>query len=187
MSVKPIFKRLHDKPRLINKLNLKLICNFNTPLDVKPESPLFKQGGYSQPIMILPGIYLGDINNANNIEILSKCNIGYVINVAKELNNVYEKTSIKTIKLPWDHNQEDIMVNFDSAFDFVEEALNSNVNVLIHCHCGISRSASLVIAYVMKSRGYNFETAYMFVKNISPCISPNLSLLSQLLEFEKRI
>lgn len=68
--------------------------------------------------------------------------------------------------------------------------------ILVHCQCGVSRSATLVIAFVMQAAAmrYGFETArgllgmhdcYNMVKEKSASISPNISLIYQLVEWER--
>lgn len=57
--------------------------------------------------------------------------------------------------------------------------------MFVHCHAGISRSATVCIAYVMKHLQKDLTNAYDFVKQKRPCISPNLHFMGQLLEFQK--
>lgn len=59
--------------------------------------------------------------------------------------------------------------------------------VFVHCHAGISRSATVCIAYIMKHMLMDLTKAYDFVKQKRPCISPNLHFMGQLLEFQKRL
>ena len=59
--------------------------------------------------------------------------------------------------------------------------------VFVHCHAGISRSATICIAYVMKTMQWGLSKAYEFVKQKRPCISPNLHFMGQLLEFQKQL
>ena len=59
--------------------------------------------------------------------------------------------------------------------------------VLVHCHAGVSRSATVCMAYVMKTLDYDLRSAYDYVKTKRSCVSPNLHFMGQLLEFEKRI
>jgi len=59
--------------------------------------------------------------------------------------------------------------------------------VFVHCHAGISRSATICIAYIMKTMQWDLSRAYEFVKQRRPCISPNLHFMGQLLEFQKRL
>jgi dual specificity MAP kinase phosphatase len=63
----------------------------------------------------------------------------------------------------------------------------SGGRVLVHCHAGVSRSATVCMAYVMKNLDYDLRSAYDFVKARRPCVSPNLHFMGQLLEFEKRL
>ena len=57
----------------------------------------------------------------------------------------------------------------------------------MHCHAGISRSATISISYIMKTMDWDLSKAYDFVKQKRPCISPNLHFMGQLLEFEKQL
>ena len=59
--------------------------------------------------------------------------------------------------------------------------------VLVHCHAGVSRSATVCMAYIMKTLGYNLRSAYDYVKSRRSCVSPNLHFMGQLLEFEKQL
>lgn len=57
----------------------------------------------------------------------------------------------------------------------------------MHCHAGISRSATVCIAYMMRTRKMSVEEAYRFVKSKRPIISPNLHFMGQLLEYQKQL
>eukprot|EP00158_Paraphelidium_tribonemae_P009838 Partr_v1_DN28979_c0_g2_i1_m25349 putative phosphatase len=91
------------------------------------------------------------------------------------------------LKLPWTHNEENIVQIFPTAFNFIEEARTNGRGVLIHCKQGVSRSATLVIAYLMKHERISMNQAYSLLKEKSPSISPNLALIYQLLDFERTL
>ena len=57
----------------------------------------------------------------------------------------------------------------------------------MHCHAGISRSATVCIAYAMKLYGEGLASAYDFVKSKRPCISPNLHFMGQLVTFGQQL
>lgn len=65
----------------------------------------------------------------------------------------------------------------------VHEKLYSGKNVGVHCIAGVSRSASLVIMYLMKHCGLNLDQAYSHVKRFRHIVEPNRSFMQQLEAF----
>ncbi|CAO3631707.1 unnamed protein product [Mucor hiemalis] len=88
-------------------------------------------------------------------------------------------------KLPWEHNQDNLVVELKKAIDIIDRARSANQTILVHCQCGVARSATVIIAYVIKTLKLPMQEAYTHVKQLSPAISPNLGLLFQLREFEQ--
>ncbi|KAJ2914238.1 hypothetical protein MD484_g6172, partial [Candolleomyces efflorescens] len=105
------------------------------------------------------------------------------------------------LKLEWSHGQQDLVNNgFQAAMSFVDDALSRSEGVLVHCQCGISRSATMVIALVMRAAAERsphvppevwalkgMQGAYAFVKDKSPVVGPNMSLILQLVDYEKML
>ncbi|KAI0361702.1 hypothetical protein OH77DRAFT_1516635 [Trametes cingulata] len=105
------------------------------------------------------------------------------------------------LKLHWSHGQSDLVQEgFPAAFAFVDRALERGDGVLVHCQCGVSRSATLVIALVMRAAAQRspgvpsevwalkgMQGAYSFVKEKSKWIGPNMSLIYQLLDYERTL
>ncbi|KAI9345791.1 dual specificity phosphatase, partial [Zopfochytrium polystomum] len=94
------------------------------------------------------------------------------------------------------HSEQHIARSFPTAFAFIDLALSLSASssssaqlpphpsILVACQQGISRSASLVIAYVMRRLGLPLADAYEHVKDRSPWVAPNMWFLGQLAEFE---
>lgn len=60
----------------------------------------------------------------------------------------------------------------------------SGGRVLVHCQAGISRSATICLAYLMHTQRVKLDEAFDFVKQRRQVISPNLAFMGQLLQFE---
>ncbi|GCC26743.1 dual specificity protein phosphatase 10 [Chiloscyllium punctatum] len=136
---------------------------------------------------ILPFLFLGNEQDAQDIEKMQRMNVGYIINVTTHLPLYhYEKGIFRYKRLPaTDSNKQNLRQYFEEAFEFIEEAHQCGKGLLIHCQAGVSRSATVVIAYLMKHTRMTMTDAYKFVKGKRPIISPNLNFMGQLLEFEE--
>ena len=70
---------------------------------------------------------------------------------------------------------------------FAERVRDSQGKVLVHCEAGISRSATICIAYLMCYKRWTLDLAYDFVKSRRNLISPNLNFMQQLHQFERQL
>ncbi|CAJ0566131.1 unnamed protein product, partial [Mesorhabditis spiculigera] len=59
--------------------------------------------------------------------------------------------------------------------------------VLVHCVAGVSRSASIVLAYLTKYHCRSLRDAYHLMKMKRPLVRPNLGFWRQLIAFEQNI
>lgn len=59
--------------------------------------------------------------------------------------------------------------------------------VLVHCMHGRSRSATIVLAYLMKKEGWTLREAYVHVKLRRPIVGPDKYLKHQLIDYEKHL
>jgi atypical dual specificity phosphatase len=76
---------------------------------------------------------------------------------------------------------------FDLVADRVKATKDKSGKTLIHCVAGVSRSASLVCAYLIKYENMSLRQAYQYVKMARPIIRPNVGFWKQLIDYEKRV
>jgi len=74
--------------------------------------------------------------------------------------------------------------DFEKCIDFIDRNEGATI---VHCQAGISRSATVCLAYLMKKRGYSLDEAFDYLKNCRGCIGPNFGFLGQLKIFEQRL
>lgn len=140
------------------------------------------------PTRILPHLYLGCQRDVLNKELMQQNDIGYVLNASNTCPKPDFIPESHFLRVPVnDSFCEKILPWLDKSVDFIEKAKASNGHVLVHCLAGISRSATIAIAYIMKRMDMSLDEAYRFVKEKRPTISPNFNFLGQLLDFEKKI
>jgi len=136
---------------------------------------------------ILPYYYIGAKNNAYNRYELKYFDIKTIINVAWEIQKVCTD-EFKYIKYDWDDIFcFDILVDIDDIVDQIHDEIIKENAVLIHCAQGVSRSASVVIGYLMKYEKMNFDDAYKHVKSLRSCINPNSGFVDQLKKYSKSL
>lgn len=66
----------------------------------------------------------------------------------------------------------------------IENVRDRNGRILVHCNAGVSRSASVCIAYLMCIESMSFDLAYDLVKSKRECIQPNAGFKKQLREMQ---
>lgn len=126
-------------------------------------------------------LFLGGLKEATDINFLYNNSIDSIINVAYELRNTKYPKSVEIHNfLLQDTPSEGIELFFESVFDIIEANRHNNKRVLIHCFMGISRSASFVIYYLMRTRNWDFHESFEYVENIRPCIDPNPGFIEKL-------
>ena len=129
---------------------------------------------------IIDNIYLGDKYAARDEEYLKKNNISTVVNCAKGLTSNYKDLKFMELNL-YDKSYQKLFPKIDIAYRFIKQ--NPNGNVLIHCKFGRSRSSILVIYYLMKEYGWDYDKCYKYIKQRRPIIHPNSGFVAQIKEY----
>ncbi|XP_069598336.1 dual specificity protein phosphatase 8-like [Ranitomeya imitator] len=134
---------------------------------------------------ILPHLYLGSQNDVMDQEVINQNGITHVLNVSCSCPKPVFISDNHFLRIPINDSYcEKILPWLGAAVEFIGKVELLNGKVLVHCLAGISRSAAIAIAYIMRSMGLSLDDAYRFVKEKRPTISPNFNFLGQLLEYE---
>ncbi|XP_032214649.1 dual specificity protein phosphatase 8 isoform X2 [Mustela erminea] len=137
---------------------------------------------------ILPHLYLGSQKDVLNKDLMTQNGISYVLNASNSCPKPDFICESRFMRIPVNDSYcEKLLPWLDKSIEFIDKAKLSSCQVIVHCLAGISRSATIAIAYIMKTMGMSSDDAYRFVKDRRPSISPNFNFLGQLLEYERSL
>ena len=172
--VKGGFDSFHDKHPYL--------CTQQIPKTGRHRSKLLIQ----YPSIVLENrLYLGRVDQATNEKIVTDLAITHVVNVTLErLTPFASRIHYHTIDVE-DDSSSDLLSEFLATTKFIKDAIDSGGRVLVHCNLGVSRSASVVIAYLMCTKHWVLRDAYNYLKEHRPIIHPNHGFLKQLSQFEQ--
>ncbi|KAM9817007.1 dual specificity protein phosphatase 13A-like [Neosynchiropus ocellatus] len=142
---------------------------------------------------VWPGLFLGDMSIANDRYSLWKLGITHVLNAAHgrrfcQGSHDFYGSAVDYYGVPADDSPSfDLAPYFLPSAEYIQRALDTaGARVLVHCAVGVSRSASLVLAYLMIQHHFPLLEAIMEVKE-HRWIFPNKGFLKQLLTLELKL
>ena len=139
------------------------------------------------PIEIIPHLFLGSIGSASNLKELQNCKITHIVCCAKGIKNFFPN-NFKYLNLDLlDSETADIKKYFGASNKFIDDAIRNNGNVLVHCHAGVSRSSTILIAYIMKYKEMKLDKVLELIRSKREKVNPNNGFIKQLKEYEKEI
>jgi protein-tyrosine phosphatase len=139
--------------------------------------------------LIIPHLFLGNVEDAMNV--VSSDNplhITRMVTVSKELSTyIRPPDCVQHLIIEVnDSVDENIHKYFFQAIDFIDEGLHVNENTLVHCYAGISRSSTIIIAYMLHAYPVmTLDDALHHVRIVRPIVNPNPGFLLQLIQHEQ--
>ena len=138
---------------------------------------------YYEATEIIDGIYISDIASACNKTRLKEEGITHILTAVLGVNPIYPNDFVYLNIPTRDIKDEDISFYLDECCNFIKGVLSNDGKVLIHCSYGISRSPSIVIAYLIKEYKYSYDEAYKKVKDKRAIMNPNEGFKKQLIVY----
>lgn len=147
---------------------------------------------------ILDFLYLGTVKDAQDADFLARHHVRYIINVSQEEYwSVDKKVQIVTFRID-DTASADIASLFQPTRDFintvraryyryVEDDRPVKPTVLVHCQKGRSRSATIVMAYLMYCNGWSVAETMQYVQRRRPTVEPNIGFMEELRKLQERM
>ncbi|KAJ3862855.1 hypothetical protein EV359DRAFT_44275 [Lentinula novae-zelandiae] len=128
---------------------------------------------------VIPGLWIGGLPSAMDTENLKENKIYSVLSAMRGKISIHE-TFVKHQIFLDDSEEEDILIHLLPAIAFIQSELDKGRGVLVHCQAGVSRSATIVAAYLMHNRQMGVEGALDLIRKARPEIDPNPGFIAQL-------
>ena len=130
---------------------------------------------------VLPWLYLGSQEAAGDEELLRHHRISHSLNLGSSSSREQWTWHVveRSLELQ-DSPEQRIDGAVAEGTRFLQECKARGGRVLVHCSAGESRSPTLVIAFLISTRGCSFLEAFSLVKERRPSINPNPSFVAQL-------
>lgn len=129
---------------------------------------------------IMDGLFLGPYSSTCNLGALAAAGITHLLNLSMKPSTVARqhpgmKATLDVDGL-FDNHTADIAAFLPRCLDFLLQARADGGRVLVNCQQGISRSASIVCAYLLLAESDRFSDwplALVHIQTLRPCVSPN--------------
>jgi protein-tyrosine phosphatase len=129
----------------------------------------------TSPNQITSYLWVGSVDDANDIERLQELGISHILNSAKQIEPpkdaeelfIYKKISMV------DTPEENLLAFLPEAFEFIKEAKESGGCILVHCVAGISRSVAITAAWLMEYEKAHLKNVMEFIRQRRPIALPN--------------
>ena len=137
-------------------------------------------------------LYLSSYKTASTVIDLKNLKITNIINCSGDLcENLTPESSLLNIDYLTlnirDNVSENIECLFFKCINYINKVKENNGRVLIHCYKGVSRSVSIVIAYLIYLYKWTYDEAFDFVQSKRSIANPNIGFYLQLKTFHKRL
>lgn len=130
-------------------------------------------------------IYLGGLPNLYNKHRLKSLGITHILTVMLGVKSSYPDHEFNTLNIPVrDVEWEKLYKYFDTAVDFIKNCEQSDGNIFVHCKCGVSRSSTLIAAYLIREKNMSADDAIKYLQLSRPKVNPNDGFRKQLKYYE---
>lgn len=138
---------------------------------------------------ILNDVAVGNIRAGSDLDHLRTQGISVIICAIPILPRSiedYKKYGMSLLHIPIDDAPEvDIERWFDGSSDFIMSNRLMNRKILVHCHAGMSRSVSIVCAFLINLFRCDYVRCLYWIREKRPCIAVNPGFMRQLASYGK--
>jgi len=134
---------------------------------------------------VIDELYVGNEAVSSKIDVLQRFKVTHILVAGYGLKQHFPESFVyKKLDLV-DMPGYNIHQHFSECNSFIDSARSHGGCVLVHCFKGVSRSTTLVCAYLMHSQRLAAPQALQLVKEKHPVTDPNYGFVYQLNQYEE--
>ncbi|XP_072278538.1 dual specificity protein phosphatase 22-A-like isoform X2 [Pyxicephalus adspersus] len=132
---------------------------------------------------ILDGFFLGNLRDAEDTTSLSRNGVTHIVSIHNNAKPLLQEMTYLCIAAS-DCSSQNLIQHFKKCIKFIHQCRLHGGGCLVHCLAGVSRSTTIVVAYLMTVTTYGWEDCLNAVKAVRSYADPNLGFQQQLQEYE---
>ncbi|CAF1152773.1 unnamed protein product [Rotaria magnacalcarata] len=130
-------------------------------------------------------LYQGNWEEANDLVLLDRLAISHIVNVTSYTINDSSRRILHISSR--EGRSADLLESFNTTNSFLDKCREQGQRTLVHCNRGVSRSSTIVLAYLMYHKNWPLLQAYEYLLIKRPQALPNPVLFLQLIRYEARL
>nr|XP_038041334.1 dual specificity protein phosphatase 22-A-like isoform X4 [Anas platyrhynchos] len=135
---------------------------------------------------VVTGLYLGNIRDSEDVASLRRHGVTHVLSVHTGAKPVLEDMSYLCISAS-DSSSQNLMQHFKECIKFIHECRLRGGGCLVHCLAGVSRSTTVLVAYLMTVTELGWERCLAATRAVRSYASPNPGFQQQLRDYESTL
>ncbi|POI27539.1 hypothetical protein CIB84_008711 [Bambusicola thoracicus] len=140
----------------------------------------------SATLQVVAGLYLGNIRDSEDRESLRRHGVTHILSVHNRAKPVLEDMTYLCISAS-DSSSQNLIQHFKESIKFIHECRLRGGGCLVHCLAGVSRSTTILVAYLMTVTELGWERCLAATKAVRSYASPNFGFQQQLQEYEQTL
>ncbi|KAJ3170043.1 phosphatase [Irineochytrium annulatum] len=132
--------------------------------------------------VVIPGLLISDLRAAENVKLLDAHHISHVLCLGWEYDAHRDMVHLKgnhVIEI-LDDEDANLLDHLPDCIAFISAAIDGGGVCLVHCQAGVSRSAAVVVAYMMARMGMTRDEALERLRGVRAVVDPNAGFMMQL-------
>lgn len=132
-------------------------------------------------------LYIGSLRTAQEQRVYDDLHINRVVTCGLGMSITLGEGMDQLLLALADTVDANLSGHLKKGIEYLKDAKAKDERVLVHCFAGLSRSASLVCAYLMQENEWTFQQSLDYVRKFRPNVCPNDGFVKQLEAFEKEL